>query len=61
MCREEFQEREDYYEKRNRLDRCYYSSKTLEPISIELLGTKPYYEKEWISDHYGLLTTFKRI
>lgn len=41
--------------------RIYYSSDSLECLSIELLGTKPYYEEEWISDHYGLFATFKMI
>jgi len=56
MCCEEYTEKAN---KRNRIDRCYYSADTLEPISIEIIGKDAYNLKEWISDHFGLFVVFK--
>jgi len=38
-----------------RIDRCFYTE-NIEPISMEVIGNKPYDKKgqEYISDHYGI-------
>jgi len=59
MCREEFLERADFLEKQLRLDRCFYTPGTIEPLSMEILGVKPYFKSEWISDHYGIVLRLK--
>jgi len=55
MLKEEYTARK-MGEKRQRLDRCFFTHKSIEPISMEILGTEPYDGKtEYISDHYGIL------
>eukprot|EP01125_Pyxidicula_operculata_P002099 TRINITY_DN1204_c0_g1_i1.p1 TRINITY_DN1204_c0_g1~~TRINITY_DN1204_c0_g1_i1.p1 ORF type:complete len:356 (-),score=49.45 TRINITY_DN1204_c0_g1_i1:44-1111(-) len=59
MLQEEYNSR-NMGKKRERLDRCFVSSDTIEPIHMEILGTKPYMgENEYISDHYGILVKFR--
>jgi len=55
MAKEEYEDQGILEPKRKRLDRCFYTPDTIEPISMSLLGTQPYYNQEFISDHYGLL------
>jgi len=46
--------------KRQRLDRCFYTHETIVPLSMEIVGTKPYGgTNEFISDHYGVIVKFK--
>jgi tyrosyl-DNA phosphodiesterase 2 len=47
------QERSDL--KQLRLDRCFYTHDTIEPTEMKIIGEKPYFPNEWISDHYGIL------
>jgi len=60
MCGEEYGNR-NLGEKRQRLDRCYFTHDTLEPISMSILGDQPYLPgtSEFISDHYGVLVKLK--
>jgi len=40
--------------RRARIDRCYYSHENITPVQMEIIGTKPYRDEEYISDHYGI-------
>jgi len=54
MAKEEYKLQKIETPKIMRIDRCFYTHDTIEPISMEILGKKPYEDKEWISDHYGI-------
>jgi len=55
MCREEYNQSK-LGEKRQRLDRCFYTHDSIEPVSMKILGDTPYIEntQEFVSDHYGI-------
>jgi len=59
MAKQEYEDQGILEPKRKRLDRCFYTPETIEPISMQLLGTSPYYMDEYISDHYGLLVKLR--
>eukprot|EP01126_Amoeba_proteus_P034130 TRINITY_DN3385_c0_g1_i1.p1 TRINITY_DN3385_c0_g1~~TRINITY_DN3385_c0_g1_i1.p1 ORF type:complete len:253 (-),score=37.65 TRINITY_DN3385_c0_g1_i1:141-899(-) len=54
MAREEYLGMGITEDRRQRLDRLFYTHETIQPISIELLGQKPYWKNEFISDHFGI-------
>jgi len=54
MAREE---RDDL--KHLRLDRCFYSGATIEPLEMKILGREPYFQNEWISDHFGIMVKLR--
>ena len=43
----------------NLILRLYYTSETLEPVSMEILGTEPFEDELWPSDHWGIFATLK--
>lgn len=59
MGKEEYETQGIFEPKRKRLDRCFYTSDTIEPLSMTLLGTQPYAKGEYISDHYGILVKLR--
>lgn len=59
MAKEEYLSMGKTADKQKRLDRLFYSADTITPISIEILGTKPYWKKEFISDHFGIFVKLK--
>jgi hypothetical protein len=74
MAKEEYEEQGILEPKRKRLDRywiltvllivltstrCFFTPDTIEPISMKLLGTTPYANSEYISDHYGILVKLR--
>jgi len=43
-------------EKRQRLDRCFFTKNSIDAYHMEILGRTPYDgNSEFISDHYGIL------
>jgi len=43
---------------KSRLDRVFISHETIDPLSLSVIGDKPFYKvgkKLWVSDHYGLI------
>jgi len=60
MCAEEYKNR-NLGEKRKRLDRCFFTHETIEPISVRILGLQPYIpgSSEYISDHYGIVAKLR--
>jgi len=51
------EERDDL--KQLRLDRCFYSGETIEPLEMKILGQEPYFKNEWISDNYGIMVKLR--
>lgn len=59
MAKEEYLSMGKTADKQKRLDRLFYSAETIEPVSIEILGTKPYWKNEYISDHFGIFVKLR--
>jgi len=59
MGRSEYLSRGIVDHKRKRLDRLFYTPETLQPFHMEIMGTKPYKEGEFISDHYGIFVKLR--
>lgn len=59
MGKEEYVSMGRTADKQKRLDRLFYTKDTIEPISMEILGTQPYWKNEYISDHFGIFIKLK--
>jgi len=59
MAKEEYKLQQIESPKRERLDRCFYSHETVEPVAMKVLGDVPYEAREFISDHYGIVVKLR--
>lgn len=59
MAKEEYLSMGRTTDKQKRLDRLFYSAETIEPVSIHIIGNKPYWKNEFISDHFGLFVKLR--
>jgi len=48
--------KEEHAPRKARIDRCFYTHKNIEPVSMQIIGDQPYdkNKSEYISDHYGI-------
>lgn len=59
MAKEEYVSMGRTADKQKRLDRLFYTKDTIEPLSMEIIGTQPYWKNEFISDHFGIYVRLK--
>uniref|UniRef100_A0A6B2LE74 Endonuclease/exonuclease/phosphatase domain-containing protein n=1 Tax=Arcella intermedia TaxID=1963864 RepID=A0A6B2LE74_9EUKA len=59
MAKEEYLSHNMQDPKSVRLDRCFFTHQTLEPLEMKILGQEPYMDQEYISDHYGIFIRLK--
>jgi hypothetical protein len=59
MAKEEYASMGRAEGKQKRLDRLFYTANTLEPVSMEVIGTEPYWKSEFISDHFGIFVKLR--
>jgi len=59
MAKEEYKLQNIEIPRRMRLDRCFYTHETIEPLEMKILGDTPYDAREFISDHYGIMVKLR--